>query len=65
MKLPLLDRWARRSQQAARRNAMVASTEAVQRRIERDEVAAYVAARAARHDHGQAPATEEVVALAR
>ena len=44
--VPMLDRWAVRSQQQARRNAMVATREATRRRIERDEVAAYVAARA-------------------
>ena len=41
--VPLLDRWARVSQQGARRNAMVATTELNQRRLERDEVEAYLA----------------------
>jgi len=45
MKLPLLDRWARASQQGARRNAMVATTELTRRRIERDEVDAYLTTR--------------------
>ena len=45
MKLPLLDRWARASQQGARRNAMVATTELTRRRIERDEVEAYLTTR--------------------
>ncbi len=42
MKLPLFDRWARASQQGARRNAMVATTELTRRRIEGDEVDAYL-----------------------
>ena len=41
--LSLLDRWARSSQQQARRNAMVASTRLTQRRIEREEVDRYLA----------------------
>jgi len=45
MKLPLLDRWARASQHCARRNAMIATTELTRRRIERDEVEAYLASR--------------------
>jgi hypothetical protein len=43
-----LDRWAQASQQAARRNAMVAATDALRRRVEREEAEAYVAAAAAR-----------------
>ena len=43
-----LDRWAQASQLAARRNAMVAATEAVRRRVEREDAEAYVAAAAAR-----------------
>ncbi len=46
MKLPLLDLWAHASQQGACRNAMVATTELTRRRIERDEVEAYLASRA-------------------
>ncbi len=38
-------RWAVGSQQQARRNAMLAATECAQRRIERDEVADYLASR--------------------
>jgi hypothetical protein len=65
MKLPIIDRWARGSQQGACRNAMVASTEALRRRVERDEVAAYVAAVADRHGHPEPPLVEEVVAAVR
>jgi hypothetical protein len=43
-----LDRWAQASQQAARRNAMVAATDAVRRRVEREEAEAYAAAAARR-----------------
>jgi hypothetical protein len=57
--LSLLDRWARSSQQGARRNAMLATTEATRRRVERDEVAAYLQALEA------APAAPEVATLAR
>lgn len=53
-----LDRWARASQQAARRNAMVAATEAVRRRAEREEAEAYVAAATARRT---APRVEQVL----
>lgn len=49
-----LDRWARRSQQVARRNAMLATTEAVRRRAEREEAEAYVAAAALRPGSGPA-----------
>lgn len=59
MILPLLDHWARRSQQAARRNAMVATTEATRRRVERDDVAAYLHGLRAPEDATQA---REVVA---
>ncbi|MGZ5405804.1 MAG: hypothetical protein ACXWDL_14215 [Nocardioides sp.] len=48
MTVPLLDRWARASQQGARRNAMVATTELTRRRIERDEVEGYLASLAPR-----------------
>ncbi len=41
--VPLLDHWARASQQGSRRNAMVAATVLTQRRVERDEVEAYLA----------------------
>lgn len=43
--LPLVDRWATRSQQGSRRNAMVATTELTRRRIEHDEVESWLAAR--------------------
>jgi hypothetical protein len=43
--IPLLDRWARSSQQQARRNAMIASTRLTQRRIEREEVDRFLASR--------------------
>lgn len=46
--LRYLDRWARASQQAARRNAMVATTEAVRRRAEREDAETFVAAATAR-----------------
>jgi hypothetical protein len=46
----ILEQWAERSQEQARRNAMAACTVLAARRLERDEVQAYVAARlAARH----------------
>lgn len=51
MKLPLLDRWAHASQQGARRNAMVATTELTRRRIERDEVDAYLTTRRRTAEH--------------
>lgn len=54
-----LDRWAQASQQGARRNAMVAATEAVRRRAEREEAEAYVAAATAR----RTPARVEQVAV--
>lgn len=52
-----IDRWAQASQQASRRNAMVAATEAVRRRAEREEAEAYVAAATAR----RTPVVEQVV----
>ena len=39
----LVDRWAVASQQAARRNAMIASTALTQRRAELDEVEEFLA----------------------
>jgi len=42
--------WPVASQQAARRNALVASTALTQLRIERAEIEAYVEAAAARHE---------------
>lgn len=39
--------WAQVSQQGARRNAMLAATDAVRRRVEREDAEAYVAAAAA------------------
>lgn len=50
--VPLVDLWARQSQQQARRNAMVATTELTRRRIERDEVEAYLAGHTTRHEIG-------------
>ena len=44
---PRLARWSQESQLHARRNAMVASTRLAQRRIEREEVEEYLAARRA------------------
>ena len=46
--MKIIQRWAVRSQQGSRRNAMVATTELTRRRIERDEVEAYLASRAHR-----------------
>ena len=40
--------WSRRSQQGARRNAMMAATAAAQRRAQRQEVEDYLARRAGR-----------------
>ena len=65
MKLPIIDRWARGSQQVACRNAMVASTEALRRRVERDEVAAYVAAVTDSHAHPEPTPAEGAVAAVR
>ena len=48
LQVPLLDRWARASQQGSRRNAMVAATALTQRRVERDEVEAYLGGRTGR-----------------
>jgi hypothetical protein len=48
LQVPLLDRWARASQQGSRSNAMVATTVLTQRRVERDEVEAYLARRTGR-----------------
>lgn len=49
--------WPIDSQQVARRNALVACTALTQLRIERDEIAAYVNAAAARHQsHSRRPA---------
>jgi len=53
----LLDGWARASQQGARRNAMVATTELTRRRIERDEVEAYLTSVAQRPEEVPAVAT--------
>ncbi len=56
----LATRWATESQQQARRNAMVSATELAALRLERAEVAAYVAeaiaARQARLTAAAAPA---------
>ncbi len=46
----LIHRWAARSLQGSRRNAMVATTELSRRRVERDEVEAFLADRADRAD---------------
>lgn len=45
--------WARESNQQARRNAMVSSTELAARRHERTEVEAYVAAVVAGREHAR------------
>lgn len=45
MMLQLVDRWATRSQQGSRRNAMVATTELTRRRMEHDEVESWLATR--------------------
>jgi hypothetical protein len=65
MKLPIIDRWARGSQQGACRNAMVASTEALRRRVERDEVAAYVAAVTETHARPESGLAEGAVTAVR
>ena len=65
MKLPIIDRWARGSQQVACRNAMVASTEALRRRVERDEAAAYVAAVTDPRAHPASTLAEGAVAAVR
>ena len=44
----LIHRWAVRSVQGSRRNAMVASTDLTRRRVERDEVEAFLAHRTGR-----------------
>lgn len=62
--VPLVDRWAVRSQQESRRNAMVATTELTRRRIERDEVEAYLADRADRAPRRTAERPEPVGAVA-
>jgi hypothetical protein len=51
-----ISEWPVASQQQARRNAMVALTACARRRAEREEVASYLAERAARRD-GTASAT--------
>ncbi|HSV41453.1 MAG TPA: hypothetical protein VLI04_22000 [Nocardioidaceae bacterium] len=48
--LQAIKNWPVASQQAARRNALVASTALTQLRIERDEIEAFVEAAAARHE---------------
>ena len=57
--LPLVRRWARASQEAARRNAMAATTVLLERRAERLEVQAFLRAaltqRAATSPPGTAP----------
>lgn len=52
----LIHRWAVRSQQGSRRNAMVATTHLTMRRIERDQVEAYLAALAPRRTEHPEPA---------
>lgn len=61
--LTSLDRWARASQQVARRNAMLATTEAVRRRVEREDAESFVASRLARPGTGSD--TREHTAAAR
>jgi hypothetical protein len=48
--LQAVQNWPVASQQAARRNALVASTALTQLRIERAEIEAFVEAAAARHE---------------
>jgi hypothetical protein len=50
VRISFIDRWARSSQQGARRNAMIASTRLTQRRIEREEVDRYLAGRRTAED---------------
>jgi len=59
LQVPLLDRWARASQQGSRRTAMVATTALTRRRVERDEVEAYLAGR-----HGRRTAHRAVTVTA-
>ena len=49
-----LQDWPVASQQQARRNAMVASTACAQRRVERQDVADYLASLEATHDPSEA-----------
>jgi hypothetical protein len=58
--LGVVAQWATRSQEQARRNAMAACTVLAARRLERDEVAAYVdAALAARQRAELSPSVAE------
>ena len=58
----ILRGWAVRSQQGSRRNAMIATTELTRLRIERDEVAAYLAGRVQRAAPAASPAVGAVAA---
>lgn len=44
--ISLAQQWSRNAQQQARRNAMVALTQCTQRRVEREDVERFLAARA-------------------
>lgn len=59
-----ISEWPVASQQQARRNAMVALTACAQRRAEREEVASYLAERAARDDSSDAVAPAEPTVIA-
>ena len=65
MLLPLVDRWAHESQLGSRRNAMVAATALAQRRIERQDADAFLAAREAATGIAAATLEAEVTAAAR
>jgi hypothetical protein len=58
--LSALTGWPHRSQQHARRNALVAATALTRRRIERDEVEAFLLAHERRHSLRQRPASGAV-----
>ena len=65
MLLPLVDRWAHGSQLGSRRNAMVAATALAQRRIERQDAEAFLAAREPTPEIAVATRKVEVAAAAR
>ncbi|MGH3346797.1 MAG: hypothetical protein ACRDO4_07425 [Nocardioides sp.] len=65
MLLPLVDRWAQASQLGSRRNAMVAATELTQRRVERQDVEAFLVSRESVPEVPATPREAEVTAAVR
>jgi hypothetical protein len=56
--------WSVESQQVSRRNAMLAATQCAQRRVERQDVADYLASRQAQHRAAEATPSDANVRTA-